>query len=223
MILNAEQWSKFIAALVDDNKGEGVKRHYTDKPVFVVEEKELIKGFLPDCSEMSMWIDIENGDEFSTLEEYFNSLDDDTKSIIKSDFWTHYGFSFSSAHEETQCTWINRYGFTVEKSWCNTRWNFLCLQLTYSAAEEFQKEYKERYPGKETRIFVDSAYKWGELKSIIETILSGHIQYAEEGPYKKALDEIVSLYRDPLGCVIDGATMGEIAEEAIKEGEKGNE
>ncbi|HBN5713697.1 hypothetical protein Q4R38_04065 [Morganella morganii] len=170
--LNNETWSDFIERLKYQHQGEGVNRHSTSYPVFMVREKVAVTGSEDDnigiCCE---------GEFYDNVNEALDWLDEETANTMK-----------AQVEEGARCSWCDLSDYdkasaitdVVDGSYIYYwKWDYKTVNahLTREAAERFIKRKQHDYG--ELHVYVESAYWCWELRTIIDGILNGKIKYIE--------------------------------------------
>lgn len=132
-----------IKEISDLRKTQDNSWHCTSEPIYLVQRRVRDYGMDPTYCDEYVWVDsdgdkVEDEDLIARLEEAEHNYCGDEESR---------GYS---------------------KVYYRDRWEFVTLFFTEKGARDFIEANKHRYEEGEIRLYVDSAYRNGELKAIIK-------------------------------------------------------
>lgn len=174
--LNATNWQDFVSRLHDANRGDGVNRHHTADPIFMVQKHETVYGFDDEYSEEKI---VHHDDStWHSPKEYWDDLDDEGQEELNNCANESWDNDFLECEEDEQWLTLGELdGHTVcgiKRQWVNIN-----AHLTREAAEAFIARKQHDYPS--LRVYVESmCYGW-EYQEIIKGILDGKITFSESG------------------------------------------
>ncbi|MDM3398173.1 hypothetical protein OGV35_10465 [Citrobacter sp. Cb016] len=172
--LTPETFADFIERLKYHHRGEGVSRHITADPIFMVQKQETIYGLDTDYSD-GRFVAIEDSVWFSP-QEYWDDLDDEEQADINAECEEIYDTTFTELSEDTQWSVLEDLeNHTV--SGFKKEWQYVNAHLTREAAEAFIRRKQHDYPP--LRVYVESMYFWWEYQEIIKALCDGRLVLAD--------------------------------------------
>lgn len=168
-MFDKKEFEDFIERLRYHNKGEGVQKHGTADPIFMVQKKELIFGLEDGYADYYVWVDTsDDGDVFETDEELEERINEDFEETgLRYD-----EYFLAHDYEITINGHIAFKKFGVKEFWQTVNCHF-----TREGAEAFIERKKHDYS--ELRIYVDTQYWSREWRDVVHALLSGQITYNE--------------------------------------------
>lgn len=175
-IKNEADWVEFIARLKSDNHGEGVSYHHTAHPIFEVQQKITVVGLDRDYTDDLVLIDDEGG--FIDPDDYFEDQDDDEKTVIDCLAIDENGLLFSQLKKSKQLELLAEHNSALTITGSHEEWKHVTTHLTKAGAEAFIKRKAHDYG--ELRIYVESTFYSAEIRTVIEAMLSGQVDWIKE-------------------------------------------
>lgn len=174
------EWLQFL----DDLKTSQTEFNAaTESPIFHVQEEKKIFGFHSDYTDEACWIDGEEGQEYSTALDYFNSLDSAEKHAINAISIEESSDLFpdilAGGQTEILKEYASRQGISIYRTGYRTEWLDVGVFLTRQEADWFMHRKKHDY-GK-LRVYVKSLYWAPQHKRLIQALLSGEVKYVVKG------------------------------------------
>lgn len=172
--LTPETFADFIERLKYHNRGEGVNRHHTSDPIFMVQKQVTIYGLADEYSESKVVCHDES--EWSSPQEYWDDLDDEKQEELNAFCLKACDTEFTELDEEAQWeVMADQEDHTV----CGIKkeWQYVNAHFTREAAEAFIRRKQHDYPP--LRVYVESmCYGW-EYQKIIAALCDGRLVLAE--------------------------------------------
>lgn len=172
--LTPETFADFIERLKYHHRGEGVSRHITADPIFMVQKQATIYGLADDYCEAKI-VHYEDC-EWGSPQDYWDDADEDVQSELDSMAQEMWAKDFLDCDVDDQ--WLllaDLDNHTV----CGTRkeWQHVNAHFTREAAEAFIRRKQHDYPP--LRVYVESmCYGW-EYQEIIAALCDGRLALAE--------------------------------------------
>lgn len=172
--LTQETFADFIKRLKYHHRGEGVSRHCTADPIFMVQQQATIYGLDDEYSEAKI---VHFDDcEWSSPQEYWDDLDAEGQEDLNNFCRGACDTDFTELDEEAQWEVLaDLDGHTV----CGIKkvWHYVNAHFTREAAEAFIRRKQHDYPP--LRVYVESmCYGW-EYQEIIAALCDGRLVLAE--------------------------------------------
>ncbi|MDO3404429.1 hypothetical protein QWI28_05030 [Citrobacter freundii] len=98
--LTPETFADFVERLKYHHRGEGVSRHITASPIFMVQKQSTIYGMDTDYCD-GRFVAFEDSVWFSP-QEYWDDLDDDEQADLNAECEETYDTTFTDLSEDTQ-------------------------------------------------------------------------------------------------------------------------
>jgi len=173
--LTPETFADFIQRLKYHNRGEGVQRHCTADPIFMVQKHAIIYGLDDDFCD-GKFIAFEDGEWFSP-EEYWGDLDDEGKEEVNRLCMESYDAEFTELDDDAKWEALSDLvGHTV--SGYKKEWRYVNAHLTREAAEAFIRRKQHDYPP--LRVFVESMCFGWEYQEIIQALCDGRLVLSDK-------------------------------------------
>lgn len=172
--LTPETFADFIERLKYHHRGEGVNRHATADPIFMVQKQATIYGLADEYCEAKI-VHFEEC-EWNSPQEYWDDAEDDKRDELNgmaNDMWEK---DFLDCEESEQWDFLaDLDNHTV----CGTRkeWQNINAHLTREAAEAFIHRKQHDYPP--LRVYVESMYFGWEYQEIIKALCDGRLVLAD--------------------------------------------
>jgi len=174
--LTPETFTDFIERLTYHNLGEGVSRHITANPIFMVQKQATIYGLADEyCEERIVHCD---GAEWDSPQEYWDDADQDERDELDSMAQDMSDQDFLDCEVDEQ--WLLLADLD-DHTVCGTRkeWQHVNAHLTREAAEAFIRRKQHDYPP--LRVYVESMYFGWEYQEIIAALLDGRLVLKDPG------------------------------------------
>lgn len=175
-----DEWLSLIADLKTSQTEFNVS---TASPIFHIQEEKKVYGLNSEYSDKKLWIDGEEGTEFDTAQEYFDSLDAEDKHAINSEAIESHSELFtdldSGDQDDVLKTFSDDNDLHLSQTYFKTEWFDVGVFLTRQEADWFIKRKQHDY-GK-LRVYVKSLYWAPQHKRLIQAILNGEIKYVVKG------------------------------------------
>ncbi|HCR1905256.1 TPA: hypothetical protein ONC25_002580 [Enterobacter asburiae] len=172
--LTPETFADFIERLKYHHRGEGVNRHATADPIFMVQKQATIYGLAEEFGESKI-VHVEDC-EWDSPQEYWDDLDEQQQEELNVFCIDQCDTAFTDLDEDAQWEVLaDLDGHTV----CGTRkeWQNINAHLTREAAEAFIRRKQHDYPP--LRVYVESMYYGWEYQEIIKALCDGRLVLAE--------------------------------------------
>ena len=168
--LTSETFADFIERLKYHHRGEGVNRHATADPIFMVQKQATIYGLADEYCEAKI---IHCDDcQWDSPQEYWDDADEDERDELNSmaqDMWER---DFPDCEVDEQLLLLsdldNHTVCGIRKEWQNIN-----AHLTREAAEAFIRRKQHDYPP--LRVYVESMYFGWEYQEIIAALCDGRL------------------------------------------------
>ncbi|MDV7070451.1 gluconate 2-dehydrogenase subunit 3 family protein [Citrobacter werkmanii] len=168
--LTPETFADFIERLKYHHCGEGVSRHITADPIFMVQKESTIYGMDTDYCD-GRFVAFEDSVWFSP-QEYWDDLDDDEQADLNAECEETYDTPFTDLSEDTQWSVLEDLeNHTV--SGFKKEWQHVNAHFTREAAEAFIRRKQHDYPP--LRVYVESMYFGWEYREIIKALCDGRL------------------------------------------------
>ncbi|WP_410681034.1 hypothetical protein [Citrobacter braakii] len=172
--LTPETFADFIERLKYHHRGEGVNRHATADPIFMVQKQATVYGLAEEYCESKI-VHCDDA-EWDSPKEYWDDADEDERNELNGlaqEMWERY---FLECEEDEQ--WLllaDLDNHTV----CGTKkeWQHVNAHLTREAAEAFIRRKQHDYPP--LRVYVESMYFGWEYREIINALCDGRLVLAD--------------------------------------------
>jgi len=176
--MTENEWKVFVGRLKEDHRGEGVNRHYTADPIFLVQEEKRVWGMDTEYAEGTAYVEQDSGDyhEYEALQDYIKELDEDQVAALHHDAEHVCDERLDALDDDDLLYLLNHKGYSISLAGYVDRWEYVSAHFTMQAAEDYIRHNKYRH-GK-LRVYVDSQYRCYEFNTIIKAILDGEIVYA---------------------------------------------
>ncbi|EAA8256803.1 hypothetical protein AH633_002562 [Salmonella enterica subsp. enterica] len=172
--LTPETFADFIERLKYHHCGEGVSRHITADPIFMVQKESTIYGMDTDYCD-GRFVAFEDSVWFSP-QEYWDDLDDDEQADLNAECEETYDTPFTDLSEDTQWSVLEDLeNHTV--SGFKKEWQHVNAHFTREAAEAFIRRKQHDYPP--LRVYVESMYFGWEYREIIKALCDGRLVLAD--------------------------------------------
>ncbi|BDA93777.1 hypothetical protein E5AUHO_13660 [Citrobacter freundii] len=172
--LTPETFADFVERLKYHHRGEGVSRHITSDPIFMVQKQATIYGMNTDYCD-GRFVALEDSVWFSP-QEYWDDLDDDEQADLNAECEETYDTPFTDLNEDTQWSVLEDLeNHTV--SGFKKEWQHVNAHLTREAAEAFIRRKQHDYPP--LRVYVESMYFGWEYQEIIKALCDGRLVLAD--------------------------------------------
>lgn len=172
--LTPETFADFIERLKYHHRGEGVKRHATADPIFMVQKQATIYGLAEEYGESKI-VHFEEC-EWDCPQEYWDDLDEQQQEELNAFCIDQCDTAFTDLDEDAQWEVLaDLDGHTV----CGTRkeWQNINAHFTREAAEAFIRRKQHDYPP--LRVYVESMYFGWEYQEIIKALCDGRLVLAD--------------------------------------------
>ena len=172
--MTPESFADFIERLKYHHRGEGVSRHATADPIFMVQKHATIYGLADDYCEAKI---VHCDDcQWDSPQEYWDDADDDEQNELNNlaqDMWER---DFLDCEVDEQWMLLGDLdNHTV--SGTRKEWQHVNAHLTREAAEAFIRRKQHDYPP--LRVYVESmCYGW-EYQEIIKALCDGRLVLTE--------------------------------------------
>ncbi|HDT6027589.1 TPA: hypothetical protein QHD00_002255 [Enterobacter cloacae subsp. cloacae] len=173
--LTPETFADFIERLTYHHRGEGVNRHATADPIFMVQKQATIYGLTEEFGESKI-VHVEDC-EWDSPQEYWEDLDEQQQEELNAFCIDQCDTAFTDLDEDAQWEVLaDLDGHTV----CGTRkeWQNINAHFTREAAEAFIRRKQHDYPP--LRVYVESMYFGWEYQEIVRALCDGRLVLTEK-------------------------------------------
>ncbi|NDO81494.1 hypothetical protein CJP72_12165 [Citrobacter sp. NCU1] len=179
--LTPETFADFIERLKYHHQGEGVSRHHTADPIFMVQKQSTIYGLADEYCEGKV-LHYEEYDWHSP-QEYWDDADEEDREKLNSMAQGAWECDFLECEEDEQ--WLVLADLD-DHTVCGYRkeWQHVNAHLTREAADAFIRRKQHDYPP--LRVYVESmCYGW-EYQEVIAALCDGRLVLADNSIRKEA-------------------------------------
>jgi len=172
--LTPETFADFVERLKYHHRGEGVSRHITADPIFMVQKQATIYGLADEYCESKI-VHCDDA-EWDSPQEYWDDADEDERDELNGLAQEMWGRDFLDCEEDEQWSLLaDLDNHTV----CGTKkeWQHVNAHLTREAAETFIRRKQHDYPP--LRVYVESMYFGWEYREIINALCDGRLVLAD--------------------------------------------